>query len=112
IQKGKPVEIHLSLTGANNVGIECSPDVWRELTNGADIIRARLLSSNKKDTQIGGISPNSDYHLWGIESWHYLFYVAGEYHAKAAVEITFPNAPPAAIHADIIVGKTPADFGL
>jgi hypothetical protein len=114
IQSGKPVtvEIHsLSGNGENDVGIRCSPDVWNALTNGTKSITVRLKSSDKKGTQIGGISPGSG-RRWPIESFHYLFYIGGEYHAKASVEITFPNAPAEATRAEIIVDKTPADTGL
>jgi hypothetical protein len=38
-----------------------------------------------------------------------LFYIGGNRGAKASVEITFPNAPSGLTHAEIIVGKTPAD---
>lgn len=114
IQNGKVVtiEIHaLSGNGENDVGIRCSPDVWNALTNGTKSITVRLKSSDKKGTQIGGVSPGSG-RRWPIESFHYLFYIGGEYHAKASVEITFPNAPAEATRAEIIVDNTPADTGL
>jgi hypothetical protein len=114
IQRGKPViiEIHsLSGNGANHVGIRCSPEVWNVLTNGTNVISVQLKSSNKPNTNIGGISPGGG-RLWPIELFHYLFYIGGEYHAKASVEITFPNAPEGTTSAEIIVCKTPADTGL
>jgi hypothetical protein len=114
IQSGKPVTIEirsLSGNGENHVGIRCSPEVWNTLTNSTKSLTVRLISSNKKGTNIGGISPGSG-RRWPIESFHYLFYISGEYHAKASVEITFPNAPAGVTRAEIIVCKTPADTGL
>jgi hypothetical protein len=113
IESGKPVVVELSLsgTGENQVGIRCSPQVWNTLTNGTEQITVKLKSSSKEGTKIGGISPGSG-KRWPIESFHYLFYIYGGYHAKASVEITFPNAPPGVTHAEIIVDKTPSDTGL
>ncbi|MGA2799504.1 MAG: hypothetical protein ABSE63_18120 [Thermoguttaceae bacterium] len=113
IQSDKPITVEISLSGNgdNQVGIRCSPQVWNALPKGEDAIVVNLKSSNKPNTEIGGISPGSG-KRWPIESFHYLFYIFGEYNAKATVEITFPHAPPGTTHAEIIVCKTPADTGL
>jgi hypothetical protein len=113
IQGGKPVTIEiysLSGNGENQVGVRCSPEAWSSLTNSTESITVRLKSSDKRSTQIGGISPGGG-RLWPVESFHYLFYISGEYHTKASVEITFPNAPLGVTPAEIIVCKTPADTG-
>jgi hypothetical protein len=116
IQSGKAVtvEIHLSYSGVNDVGIRCSPEVWNALTNGTQAITVRLKSSNKKGTDIYGVHPGGGgagfLHL--ISDVHYLFEIYGGNYAKASVEITFPNTPPGVTHAEIIVGKTPEDTGL
>ncbi len=111
IQPGKSVEVHMRTTGANQVGIRCSPDVWNTLTNSSESITVQLISSNKKGTRIGGVSPGAG-RQWPIESFYYLFNISGAYRAKASVEITFRNAAPGVTHAEIIVCKDPADFGL
>jgi len=116
IQSGKTVTIeihHLSGNGANDVGIRCSPEVWNVLTNGTKNITVRLKSSDKNKTEIYGVSPGSGdpYFLGYVPNVHYLFLIGGEYHANATVEITFPNAPAEVTHAEIIVGKPPADSG-
>jgi len=115
IQSGRPATItigSLSGNGWNEVGIRSSPEVWDALTNGTENITVRLISSsNKNGTQIVNVSPGS-HNLWPIESFHYLFAIGGEYRAKASVEVTFPNARPGVMHAEIIVCKTPADTGL
>jgi hypothetical protein len=116
IQRGKPltIEIHsLSGNGVNDVGILCSSDVWNSLTNGTKAIEVRLKSSNKPSTEIGGVNPGSGGAFLGyIPNVHYLFYISGEYRAKASVEISFQNAPAEAARVEIIVGKTPADTAL
>ena len=116
IQKGKPftIEIHsLSGNGVNDVGIRCSSDVWNTLTNGTKAVEVRLKSSNDPSTQIGGVDPASSgtAFLGYIPNVHYLFYISGQYRAKASVEITFLNAPEGTTTAEIIVCKTPADTG-
>ena len=116
IQRGKPLtfEIHsLSGNGVNDVGIQCSSEVWSALTNGTKAIEVQLKSSNKSSTRIGGIDPASSgtAFLGYIPNVHYLFYISGEYRAKAAVQITFPNASEGTTSAEIIVCKTPADTG-
>jgi hypothetical protein len=116
IQRGKSltIEIHsLSGNGVNDVGIRCSPEVWNALTNSTKAIEVRLKSSNKPSTQIGGVNPGSSgtAFLGYIPNVHYLFYISGEYRAKASVEIAFPNAPAGVTPAEIIVCKTPADTG-
>ena len=116
IQSGKPVTIEISSlsgNGVNDIGIRCSPEVWNALTNGTKAITVRLKSSNKPDTNIGGVDPNSGgtAFLGYIPNVHYLFYIGGRYRAKASVEITFANAPARVIPAEIIVCKTPADTG-
>lgn len=112
IESGKPlaVEVRLSGNGDNEVGIRCSPQVWNVLTNGAQKIAIRLVSSTVRGTQIGGISPGSD-GRWPIDSFHYLFYIYGEDHAKATVKIAFPYPSTETFRAEIIVCKTPADTG-
>ena len=117
VQRGKPVtiDIHsLSGNGVNDVGIQCSSEVWDALTNSADSITVRLKSSNSLDTTIGGVDPRSGgtAFLGRISNVHYLFYIGGRYGAKASVEIMFPNAPSGITHAEIIIGKTPSDTGL
>jgi len=117
IQSGKPVTIEISSlsgNGVNDVGIRCSPEAWNTVTNGTKAIEVRLKSSTRPNTQIGGIDPASSgtAFLGYISNVHYLFYISGEYRAKAAVEITFPNAPEGTTHAEIIVCKTPTDTGL
>jgi hypothetical protein len=117
IQADKPVtiEIHsLSGNGANEVGIRCPYEVWNVLTNSSKKITVRLKSSNKPDTQVGGVNPGSGspYFLGYVPNVHYLFYIGGQFHAKAPVEIIFPNVPPGVTHAEILIGKTPADTGL
>jgi len=116
IQSGKPVTIEISSlsgNGVNDVGIQCAPEVWNALTNGKKTVEVQLKSSDKPKTEIGGIDPASSgtAFLGYITNVHYLFYISGEYHAKASVEITFPNAPPGTTHTEIIVCKTPADTG-
>ena len=117
IQEGKSLTVEiqsLSGNGVNDVGIRCSPETWSVLTNSPNAIRVRLKSSNKPRTEIGGVMPGSDGtgFLPLVPNVHYLFYISGQYHAKASVEITFPNAPEGVTSAEIIVGKTPADTGL
>jgi hypothetical protein len=114
IQSGKPFTIEISSlsgNGVNDIGIQCTPEVWNTLTNSGKNVEVRLKSSNKPKTQIGGIDTASSgtAFLGYITNVHYLFYISGEYHAKASVEITFPNAPPGTTHAEIIVCKTPID---
>jgi hypothetical protein len=116
IQRGKPVTIEipsLSGNGANDIGIQCSPELWNAITNGDQSITVRLKSSNRNDTEISSFDPRySPAFLGHIPNVHYLFNIAGEYHANAVVEITFQNGPIEATQAEIIVGKTPADTGL
>jgi hypothetical protein len=115
IQSEKTVGIHISVSALNDVGIRCSPEVWDALTNGTKNIVVRLVSSNKEGTVIGGvgIGSNGTTGFCGryIPDCHYLFYIQGDYRAKALVEITFPSAPPGITHADIIVCKSTSDFG-
>ncbi len=113
IQSGRPVtvEIILSGNGANHVGVRCSPQVWSELAKDPKKITVQLRSSTDEHAEIGGIAPGSG-KQWPIEAFYYLFYISGDYHAKASVEITFPNAPPGTTPAEIIVCKTPPDTGL
>ena len=114
IQSTKPVVVHiksLSGNGWNDVGIGCPPEVWQALSNGADGISVRIVSSDRSSTKVMSISPGGT-KLWPIESYHSLFIIGGERGAKATVEISFPNAPPGITSAKIIVLKTPADTGL
>jgi hypothetical protein len=115
IESGKPVtiEIILSGNGPNDVGIRCSPEVWNALTNGTKTITARLKSSDIKGAEIYGVHPGGSAagFLYLISDVRYLFEIYGAYHAKASVEITFPNTPTEATHVEIIVCKTPADTG-
>lgn len=121
IQSGKPitVKIHsLSGNGWNEVGIRCSSDVWQALRDGKNSIEVRLTSSSRNGTEVGDVSPggyNFDprgYKLWPVDSFYYLFRIAGEYRARASVEITFKSAPEGVTHAEVIVLKTPSDTGL
>ena len=91
----------------NRVAVRCSPGVWNTLTNGTKNVAVQLLSSNKA-TQISGIRVGSG----PIESLHYLFSIWGDYHARASLQITFPNAPEGVTHADIIVYRTLRDADL
>ncbi len=113
IQKGKPltVEISCSGNGANSIGIRCTPEVWNVLTNGSNIITAKLKSSSLPNTEVGRVDPFSSGtgFLGYVTNAHYLFYVSGRSHAKASVEITFSNPPPGVTRAEIVVGKTPID---
>jgi hypothetical protein len=111
IQSGKGIEVQMRTTGGNEVGIRCSPEAWNTLTNSAQSVTARLISSNKKGTFIYDIRPGAG-KMWPIESFHYLFQIYGEYRAKALVEITFGNVAPGVTHVELIVCKHPADFGL
>jgi hypothetical protein len=117
IQSGNAVTIEISSlsgNGVNDIGIRCSPEVWNALTNGTKSITVRLKSSNKPDTNIGGVDPSSGgtAFLGYIPNVHYLFYIGGRYRTKASVEITFANAPAGVTPAEIIVCKTPSDTGL
>jgi hypothetical protein len=113
IQSGTPATIEirsLSGNGWNEVGLRCSPEVWDALTNGGDNVTVQLISSGEHGTEIHDVSPGSR-NLWHLESFHYLFLIGGEYRAKASVEISFKNAPPGVMHAQMLVIKTPADTG-
>lgn len=117
IQRGKPVSVDirsLSGNGVNDVGIRCSPEIWNVLTNGTNTMAVKLRSSNKPNTEIGGIDLHSGgtAFLGQLPNVHYLFYISGEHHAEVMVEIIFPNSPPEPIRAEIVVCKTPADTGL
>jgi hypothetical protein len=113
IEGGKAitVEIRLSGSAANDVGIRCSPETWHALTNSAKAIDVTLKSSSKTRTHIYGadVKFGGAYFLGYVTNVHYLFEISGERHAKASVEIKFPTAPPGVTHAEIIVGKTPED---
>jgi hypothetical protein len=116
IRRAKPITVEirsLSGNGMNDVGIRCPPEVWSVLTNGTKGIAVRLTSSNRADTEIGGIDLHGGGTFFGkLANVHYLFYIGGRYHAHAVVEITFSNAPPEPTPAEILIGKTPADTGL
>jgi len=117
IEANKPVTVEISSlsgNGVNEVGIQCSPEIWNSLTNETKNISVRLVSSSKPGTQIGGVALGSGFgfFLGYVTNAHYLFYIGGKYHAKASVEIVFSNAPPGVTRADILIGKTPADTGL
>jgi hypothetical protein len=114
IESGKPITIQiqsLSGNGANDIGIRCSPEVWKVLGKNVEAVTVRLKSSDTPNTEIGGIGPRrgGGAFLGYIPNVNYLFYISGEHGAKASVEITFPDAPPGKSNADIIVGKTPID---
>lgn len=117
IQTEKPVTIEISSlsgNGVNEVGIQCSPEVWNMLTNGTKNISARLVSSSKESTHVGDVAVGSGFRFFTgyVTNAHYLFYIDGKYHAKATVEITFPNAPAGVTQAEILIGKTPIDTKL
>ena len=116
IQSGKPVTFEiqsLSGNGANDVGIRCLPGLWNVLTNSTKTMTVRLKSSDKVNTEIGGVDLNGGGAFLGTSSnVHYLFYIGGERRAKASVEISFPNTPTEPAKAEIIVGTTPADTDL
>ncbi len=113
IQHGEAVTIEvqsLSGNGANAIYLQCPPDIWNALTRGKNAVEVKLNSSDKPNTEIGGIDPGRDATgLYGVPNAHYLFYIAGERNAKAKVGITFLNAAPGITHAEIIVCKTPID---
>jgi hypothetical protein len=116
IRRGEPITIEISFlsgSGANDIGIRCSPDVWSALTNGAGSgVTVRLKSSSKKSTEVRAVDPGGGWGLcYLIPNGHYLFEIAGDYHAKASVEITFSNAPPGAPPVEIFVCRSVADGG-
>jgi hypothetical protein len=115
LQGTNPVtfEIHsLSGNGAQDVGIRCSNEDWSALTNSARKISVRLKSSDRKGTEIYlGPPYDAPGPLGYMPDVHYLFDIVGQYHAKALVEVTFPNALRETTLAQIIVSKTPADGG-
>jgi hypothetical protein len=113
IRGGKPVfiKIHsLSGNGRNEVGIRCSPEDWEALMSQESTLGVRLVSASKKDTRISNISPG-DHKLWPIDSFYYLFSIAGEYRATASIEISFPGKLENIPRAKIVVLKTPSDTG-
>jgi hypothetical protein len=116
IQRGKPLVVKISCSGngVNCIGIRCPPNVWTALTNGSTSTTVNLKSSSKPNTEIGGadVTSSGTGFLGYVPNVHYLFYITGPYHAKASVEITFPNAPPGVTQAEIVVGKTPPDTEL
>src|SRR5579862_7957015 len=70
IQRGTPATIgirSLSGNGWNEVGIRCSPEIWKTLSIGANDISVRLKSSGKGDVKIINISPGS-HKLWPVDS--------------------------------------------
>jgi hypothetical protein len=116
IQSGSPttLDIHsLSGNGPNDVGLQCSGELWNLLTNGPHAITIQLVSSSGNDTQVYGINPGGTPAglLYLVPSIHYLFEAVGQRHASAVVKISFPNAPPGVTQAEIVVSKTPADTG-
>jgi hypothetical protein len=113
IQSGKPLIVNirsLSGNGWNEVGIRCSPDVWKALMAVTNSVAVRLISSSKTNTSIINVFPGS-HRLWPLDSFYYLFSIGGDYRANATVEITFPSAPEGVTQAEIIVLITPADGG-
>jgi hypothetical protein len=116
IRHGVPVRIEISAlsgNGVNEVGIRCAPQVWNVLNSGTKAIEVQLKASDKPNTTIGGIDPaSSGTAFFGyLPNAHYLFYITGEFHAKASVEISFLNAPLGTTRAEIIICNTPADTG-
>jgi hypothetical protein len=116
IEAGKPITIEVSPGGsyANLVGLRCSREIWKALSQDPKKIVVRLKSPDNKKLddkriEISGVSPRPDGSLWGIESFHYLFQISGKRNAKAKVEIIFPTAPPGITRAEIIVENTPID---
>ena len=109
IQAGKTETVTIHTTWCSAVGIRFSPAVWNTLTNGTNTIRVRLNSSNKKGTEIGGVNPGGlgYYGIGDLPNTHHLFYINGDYHTKASVEIIFPSAPAEATRAEIIVYRPP-----
>jgi len=113
VKKGKPTTItirSLSGNGWNEVGIRCSPDVWKALMVGTNSVAVRIISSSKTNTSIINVAPGS-HKLWPLDSFYYLFSIGGDYRASATVEITFPSAPEGVTRAEILVLITPADGG-
>jgi hypothetical protein len=111
IERGKPIKFDFRLSGENKVALECGPELWRALTSTTQTATATLVSSNRGEARIGGLFSGADHTVWGLASWHYLFYVDGRFHAKVSVQLSFPNAPPGVARANIIIAKTPSDFG-
>lgn len=114
IQNGKSVSVDvysLSGNGPNDVGIRCLPEVWNVLTNSREIIQVRLKSSGRQSTRIYSVAPGGAGagFIGYIPNVYYLFEIAGERNVKASIEIVFPHALAEAVHAEIIVCKTPAD---
>ena len=114
IHSGKPLIVKidsLSGNGWNEVGIRCSPGIWKSLMGEKATIDVRVLSSSKDGTAVTNIAPG-DHKLWPVESYYYLFSISGKYGANASVEITFPSASQGGVtSAEIIVLKTPSDTG-
>src|SRR5436305_2013031 len=99
VRRGEPITVEISLSGngPNDVGIQCTSEIWSALTNGTESITVRLKSSSKKNTEVYAVNPGGSAagFLYLVPNGHYLFEIIGEYNAKASVEITFPNAPRA-----------------
>lgn len=114
IEAGKPITIEISPSGNghNVVGLRCSLETWKALSHDPKKIVVRLKDEKKPDEkriEIKSVSLESGGSLWGIKSFNYLFQIYGNRYRKAVVEITFPNGPPGASKAEIIVEKTPID---
>jgi hypothetical protein len=86
------------------VGICCSPDVWQRLTNSPISIHVLLESADSSETRIWGVGGDQEDGN-GIADFHYLFMIRGS--GNAVVRIIFPNEPPAAEHAKIVVKRSP-----
>ena len=113
IQTGRTVTVEiksLSGNGNNDIAILCSPELWNSLTNGTKNITVRLKNSSSSDTSIEAVDPgHGGIFLGYLTNVYYLFKIGGPRHAKATVEITFPNGPDKPTPAEIIVGKTVID---
>jgi hypothetical protein len=116
IQNGRTLTFEiksLSGNGSNDVGIRCSPEVWKMLTNSTKEISVRLKASSKPDTRFDWVKPDQGGAFFGhLTNVHYIFMIGGRHRCKATMEITFPNGPEKATRAEIIIGQTPADTAL
>src|SRR5215468_11637313 len=61
IQNGRTLTFEiksLSGNGANDVGIRCSPELWKMLTNSTKEISVRLQASSEPDTRFDWVKPD------------------------------------------------------
>lgn len=125
VQKDKPVQFQVHVrNGSNSLGIQCTPEIWRSLTNGgADKIIIQLVSSSKAGMEIywvrpgwllprpeslgGGLIP-AEFALF--PNTQFLSGISGKHRGMATVQIMFPSGPDAPAPAEIIVQKDHEEF--